>query len=370
MFYYYKEHRRGMKYMYSKKREENTILYYPTIKIKDGAWLRNALLYWDKVSSIVPGSNYSETNSIEVEYLRDVGLYEPIYPIEMQNDEELCKEFCIQVRKNLKLHRKNLKNKTYFQIHIDKMRMSNENRIHIEKTPGNILEYLLDEGIAKRNCDGPWVDMNEHDANIYMATLARYLAKIHGNAEIGTDSSGKFLFPYVQNRSKNEIDKQIYLDIAMQEILPVPNLDISLEDIIDFKNKYKQPLKCFRRRIDEFQWSLRTCERVEELQERIQMLQVEIERDLQEIDELMSSSGIRKTKRALRALVPVGLEAGISVLGLAGIMSPMHTIIANAAVGLWAQLFCTEKGVQVDKDKAYLFYARQNEVIMPSRKYY
>lgn len=37
--------------MYSERREDNTILYYPTIKIKDGIWLRNALLYWDKVSS-------------------------------------------------------------------------------------------------------------------------------------------------------------------------------------------------------------------------------------------------------------------------------------------------------------------------------
>lgn len=27
---------------------EKTILYYPTIRIKDGTWLRNALLYWDK----------------------------------------------------------------------------------------------------------------------------------------------------------------------------------------------------------------------------------------------------------------------------------------------------------------------------------
>ena len=31
-----------------------TILYYPTIDIQDGAWLRNAILYWDEVSSIVP----------------------------------------------------------------------------------------------------------------------------------------------------------------------------------------------------------------------------------------------------------------------------------------------------------------------------
>ena len=66
--------------------------------------------------------------------------------------------------------------------------MSEKDRVHIDKTPSIILDYLLDEGIAKRNCDGPWIDMNEYDSNVYMATLARYLAKAHGNAEIGTDN--------------------------------------------------------------------------------------------------------------------------------------------------------------------------------------
>lgn len=357
-----------MRYMYSERKVENTILYYPTIKIKDGAWLRNALLYWDKLSSIVPGSNYNETNSAEVEYLWNIGLYKPTYPIELQYNEELCKEFCKKVKKNIKCHRKHPKNNTYSKIHIDKMRMSNEAMVHIEKTPSSILDYLLDEGIAKRNCDGPWINMNEHDANVYMATLARYLAKIHGNVEIGTDSSGKFLYPYISQKSTKKIDRQIYLNIAMQDILPVPNLDSSLEDIIDFKNQYTNELKSFKRRIDQFQWSLRACENVEELKERIQTLQIEIESDLQEIDKLMSENGMRKTKKALRTLVPIGLEAGIAMLGLEGIVSPMQTIIANAAVGLGAQLFCTEKELQVAEDKAYLFYACQNRMIMPFRR--
>ena len=354
--------------MYNRRREENTILYYPTIKIEDGVWLRNALLYWDKVSSIVPGSNYNDTNSAEVEYLWNAGLYEPIYPIEMQRDEDLCKEFCKKVKKNIKRH-KNY-SKTYSKIHIDKMKMSNTDMIHIEKTPSSILDYLLDEGIAKRNCDGPWINMNECDANVYMATLARYLAKIHGNVEIGTDSRRKFLYPYIPEKSKKKMDRQIYLNIAMQDILPVPNLDSPLEDIIDFKNQYKKELKCFKNRIDQFQGNLEECKNIKQLQERIQILQLEIESDLKEIDELMSESGMRRTKKALRTLVPVGLEAGIAMLGLEEIMSPIQTIIANAAVGLGAQLFCTEKELQLAEDKAYLFYARQNEMIMPYKRRY
>lgn len=276
------------------RKEERIILYYPSIKIEDGMWLRNALLYWDKVSSIVPGFNYNESNSIEIEYLREAGLYEPIYPSVMWGNDELCKEFCEQVRKNLKHRRVFSTSRKYSQIHTDKMVIQNENMVHIEKTPDTILNYLLDAGIAKRNCDGPWINMNEYDANIYMATLARYLARAHGNVEIGTDKSTKFLYPYVPEKSKKVIDKQIYLNVAMQDILPVPSADISIQDIIDFKNQYKDQLKCFRRRIDEFQWSLKGCGCVEEIQERMMMLQHEIKYDIDEIEELLSSNRIKK----------------------------------------------------------------------------
>ena len=50
-----------------------TILYYPTIDIQDGAWLRNAILYWDEVSSIVPYEGYSDF-SPEILYLQRLGV--------------------------------------------------------------------------------------------------------------------------------------------------------------------------------------------------------------------------------------------------------------------------------------------------------
>lgn len=120
--------------------------------------------------------------------------------------------------------------------------------------------------------------------------------------------------------------------------------------------------------MDKFQLSLMTCESVEEVQQRIYMLRNEIAEDLDEIEELMSSNGIRKTKKALRSLVPIGLETGIEVLGLDGIISPKQLIIANAAVGISALFFCTERGTKVDKDKAYLFYARKHGMLVPPRR--
>lgn len=70
-----------------------TILYYPTIDIQDGAWLRNAILYWDEVSSIVPYEGYPDF-SPEILYLQRLGVYKPVYPQDLFASafaEDFCK---------------------------------------------------------------------------------------------------------------------------------------------------------------------------------------------------------------------------------------------------------------------------------------
>ena len=54
------------------------ILYYPTIEIPDVAWLKNALLYWDEVSTIVPSRNFQLYGNIAM--LSEYGFYKPIFP--------------------------------------------------------------------------------------------------------------------------------------------------------------------------------------------------------------------------------------------------------------------------------------------------
>jgi len=49
-----------------------SVLYYPTITIPPGSWLRNAVLYWDSVGSIVPRSfdDYADEQAIRRYSLR------------------------------------------------------------------------------------------------------------------------------------------------------------------------------------------------------------------------------------------------------------------------------------------------------------
>ena len=51
---------------------KHSLLYYPTIQIPSGQWLKKAVLYWDEVSSIVPqdyDGKWLIESSPDLEYL-------------------------------------------------------------------------------------------------------------------------------------------------------------------------------------------------------------------------------------------------------------------------------------------------------------
>lgn len=76
-----------------------TILYYPTINIQDSAWLRNAVLYWDEVSSIVPYEDYPNF-SPEVLFLQRSGVYKAVYPQKLFSSE-FAEDFCNSIVKRI-----------------------------------------------------------------------------------------------------------------------------------------------------------------------------------------------------------------------------------------------------------------------------
>src|ERR1043166_3245112 len=57
------------------------ILYYPTIDVPTDDWLRQALLYWDEVGSIVPEQWEADHHyRDDIRYLRDEGEYRAFRP--------------------------------------------------------------------------------------------------------------------------------------------------------------------------------------------------------------------------------------------------------------------------------------------------
>lgn len=144
-------------------------------------------------------------------------------------------------------------------------------------------------------------------------------------------------------------------------------MNVPLQDIIDFRMRYERELRCFRRRIEAFQWDLKHCRDVEDIQDTTRMLQRQMDDDLKEIEELMSSRGIRRTKKTMRTLIPIGVATGIGLLAeSAGIPAIGGALLGDIA-GATASLFWANDDLQIEDKNAYLFYARENGFISTSR---
>lgn len=62
---------------------ERILLYYPSINIPDGDWLRSSLLYTDKVASIYPFNSINDKRlNFDTRTLYDKGLYKPFFVLE------------------------------------------------------------------------------------------------------------------------------------------------------------------------------------------------------------------------------------------------------------------------------------------------
>ena len=172
-----------------------TILYYPTINIQDGSWLRNAILYWDEVSSIVPYENYPDF-SPELLYLQELGVYKAVYPQELFSSE-FAEDFCESIVKRIFAYDRSRTRTTNNGIQNGRVRV-HKNKIyapalheliHYRKLPPQLLDYFGDKRfINDYNTDG-WMEIDSKVAQIYMRTLAEYSIKCSDkDIVLGTDT--------------------------------------------------------------------------------------------------------------------------------------------------------------------------------------
>lgn len=344
--------------------EKDTILYYPSIKIEDGPWLRNAVLYWDKISSIVPGIDYRDENSMEIEYLLREGIYEPIFPIELELDRELLIEFCNQVKEQLLLQNKKRRQDRMVKVHVNKT-MYVESQINTMKTPKTILDFLLEEGIARRKNE-EWIYMTNGDSFVYMSLLAKFLAKRHNRMQIGTDVKSSFMSPFIMNGAMgSRKEKHIYLNVEINNILPCPQMDgVTIEDLLDFKKEHKRELDYFRKRINEYQYHVAQCCDRNEMTEMTYEFRKSIEDDMNEIGEYMCS----RWKSVVRGTVTALLPLGINYFEMKGYLPQNIGLVASAMAGINTSFRYVKKDFTVNNNNAFLFSAMKEGIIVSNIK--
>lgn len=256
---------------------KHSILYYPSINIKDGIWLRNALLYWDEVCTIVPFKWEKPSFSDDLKWLKDNGVYRPIM-VSRSNKIFDSTAFKTDVMKYLKQQ---------FVTDVKIKMIDSEQMIdfiHYEKIPQDIAKLFNTKNAKK--VEG-YYGLPQSVVNIYMGILAKHLAAAEKNdTVIGTDQNKFMTLPYGKEWYT---PKNICMDILFEKALPMPADNVSYEDILRFKEEHRTALLHFRKKIRTFKRNISASESNEEIKSTLADFQDELECNVKNITEAMKS---------------------------------------------------------------------------------
>lgn len=279
-----------------------SILYYPNIDMKDGVWLRNALLYWDEVCSIVP-NEYYDGLSPEVCYMQERGFYRAIYPKDIFYNGDF-EEFKTSIEKRLKYRCKQIAN---HRVRLNRQNRQIYSQIHCSKMPYEIMNLFED---AERN-SSEWITIKNDIAEIYMRTLAEFAAKYdEEDIVVGTDSLMSLDKIYKRIPCK---DENVATSLIINKCLPLPSMDTPFEEIIDFKERRRSELFELRIKIRDLEQKISQSESVEEIKSRIAEFKEEWIIELERASKLFKGDGIGFALGSLRSFIAdAGAMAGLT----------------------------------------------------------
>jgi hypothetical protein len=306
------------------------ILYYPTISIPTGTWLRQSILYWDEVGSIVPHSYTNEAlipYSLDIQYLKSEGLFRPFLPAEsifkqkFNKVEEFEEEFLAILHspkfQKILPPRPNKENgskpitKSLLLLLAESEPYS---RIHEDKISHRLYSILKEEGLAY-SPQGEWHFFEKNTALLYMAVLAKHIADgdIHSTV-IGTDiaSYQNFIFEAMENS-----EGVACLATNFWKALPVPRDNVPLSNIVEFKRKRKDELLNFRQTLDDLQSEIKKCENQADVQQVLVKFKEKSDRSLANLEAVLSDSRIATFAGSIRTLIKLDSPALWATLGVA-----------------------------------------------------
>lgn len=355
---------------------KRTILYYPTISVPSGSWLRQALLYWDEIGSIVPQDWNNEILiplGPDIEYLQNEGEFRPFNPQELimrNNGREELKEFENEFKSIFK--------SPLFQniLHANKTILSSD--IHKDKVSNKLYyEFLEPKGLATITINKEkmeWYLFENNTALLYMSLLAKYLSDIDIQATVaGTDRvEYQNLIYAISSKNKNIA----CLDARFKNVLPIPRDDVSLSDIVDFKHRRRLELLNFRKLLNDFQSKLSNANEIKEVNEIIVDYKETLEKGISDISALMKDSRISTIAGSLKTIfniksptlwgtfsVTAGCAPKISEL-------PIELTVAGLATMGLIEIGChligkrnEKKAMLRDSPFSYLYHSKQEGLI-------
>ena len=305
-----------------------TALYYPNLVITNKRWVRQALLYWDDIGSIVPEPIWNEHPYFELEdeetnQLNAAGLYRPFFP------EKLRRDFGSSLEKSFYEEFFNRLDHFRAQRPFDLLK-SADKLYELKEMKSGFFDELEIRNLATRKLDGkvriaesghPIIFVESNTANIYMSLLAEYLANHDKNITIpATDRNDCLDLAYIATDIEK---KQECAKVLLNNILPVPSSGVSLDRIIDFRQDHRTDLLKFRKVVDQFEKDLKLITDKRDVLDKSRQFEEDLEREVRLLTESLSDRRIETIFGSLDVIInsdqpewwPIVMGSGLVAIG-------------------------------------------------------
>lgn len=312
-----------------------TILYYPTITIPTGPWLRQALLYWDELGSIVPEDDFGRGNLIayspDIEWLKNEHVFRPFSPeLIGRGGGTVVDEFKSELLQTVK-------SANFRKLLPPARKRQFSARVHKDKVSHELYDLLKARHLAKeKRDDRVWYYFEEPMALLYMAKMAKYLAAAdYQPTVVGTDLRQYEHLNFGTTVLKNGV---VSLTASFLGILPVPREDVSLPDILDFKRRHADELLSFREMLSEFEAKISACKSEPEAQNVLADFATKVQNSLATLHAALRGRRIPTVLGSIESLIkgtsPAWLPALVVAAGKAATIAAVSVswLVGGAAV--------------------------------------
>jgi Family of unknown function (DUF6236) len=278
-----------------------TILYYPTIAVPAGRWLRQALLYWDQIGSIVPHDVENRDlvhYSPDIEFLKKKNVFRPFRPETIwQRGGTFVDEFKSELFDSIG-------SKAFRKLLPPVAECPFSARVHKDKVSTEIYRALKEKHLAKEKPHDPfWYYFENATAHLYLAKLAKYLAA--GDEQltvVGTDLPEYELLNFGTDKLENGV---VTLTAGILKVLPVPRADASVRKIWKFKQHRTGYLLHFRQMLDDFETKLTACTNEVEIKSAGEAFCTKLKDSLTQLEEVLKDGKIPTILGSMESLIKV-----------------------------------------------------------------
>lgn len=349
---------------------ERILLYYPYTNIPDGNWLRNSLLYTDKVASILPYDMGNKRIPEETKILFDEGLYKPLYVSkELDTSHPDFEKFEMNFLETIQsedFRKRNLNGQIY---NTDENKNLENYVMYITKLTKRVEQHLRNNHLLRDTKNTNEVALEKNTALVYMSLLADYIArKSIKDRIIPSSDQREYESLAFQLADKKKLTYRIQLDSCLPTLLP----NAEIKSIAKFKNKRKQELLEFRKMLDKIEEDMSLAVDDQERILRLVQFKETVEKQLIEIKKLLGDSKFQFVLNGFSSLLDFKQPAVLQQTGVIGGLVGVGVLVNLPLIALAAgSLILTgtlvssfkkiERNVQAISS-SYLYYAQQEGI--------